>query len=258
MPAIFFGHGSPMNAIEENLYSESWVEMVKKISADENSAEKPRAILVISAHYETNGTKVTSNQQQKTIHDFYGFPPKLFAVKYEPPGDLKLAKRLQEILPEVELDDSWGVDHGAWSVLVHTHPAAEIPVIQLSIDHNKTTQQHYELAKKLRVLREEKILIIGSGNIVHNLRMIDWHSKQAYPWAVEFNNSIVEAIEKNDHETILNFVKISGAKNSVPTSEHFIPLLYVLALQEKGEKVELFCNRMELGSISMASVAVGV
>jgi len=250
LPAIFLGHGSPMNAIEQNRFTQGWIEAVKNIP-------KPKAILVISAHYETDGIKITNNKKQKTIYDFYGFPQKLFAVKYEPAGDLELAKRLQEIFPKAQLDESWGLDHGAWSVLVHTHPLADIPTIQLSIDKNKTLQQHYELAEKLRVLREEGILIIGSGNIVHNLRMIDWSNSKAYPWATKFNHAITKAILENDHDSIINFQKLEGAAESVPSTEHFIPLLYILALQEKTESAKIFNNEIELGSIGMASVIVG-
>jgi len=249
LPAIFFGHGSPMNAIEQNRFTKGWIEVTKNIP-------KPKAILAISAHYETDGIKITSNKKQKTIHDFYGFPPELFALKYEPAGNLDLAKHLQEIFPEAQLDDSWGLDHGTWSVLTHTHNQADIPTIQLSIDKNKTPRQHYELAKKLRILRDE-ILIIGSGNIVHNLRLLDWSNNKIFPWAEKFNQTITKAILENDHETIIDFQKIDGASQSVPSNEHFIPLLYILALQEKTESAKIFNDEIELGSISMASVIIG-
>jgi 4,5-DOPA dioxygenase extradiol len=249
LPAIFFGHGSPMNAIENNRYTKSWIEVIKKIP-------KPKTILAISAHFESDGIKITSNKKQKTIHDFYGFPQQLFDVKYEPKGDIKLAERIQKLIPETQLDDSWGIDHGTWSVLKHTFPQANIPTIQLSIDKNKTPREHYELAKNLRILREEEILIIGSGDIVHNLRLMNWRSNQAYSWAIEFNELIKKAILEKDHEKIINFHKLVGAAESVPTIEHFIPLLYILALQKDDEKAEIFADGIEFGSIAMTSVAI--
>ena len=250
LPAIFFGHGSPMNAIENNRYTAGWISAVKNIA-------KPKAILVISAHWETYGSKVTSNQKQKTIHDFYGFPPALFNVKYEPKGAPEVAKRLQEILPEIELDETWGLDHGAWSVLVHTHPEADVPVLQLSLDKNKSPQQHFEMAKKLQILRGENVLIIGSGNIVHNLRLLDWSNKQIFLWAEKFNASIKKAILENDFESVVEFEKFAGVRESVPSLEHFLPLLYILALQKDGEKAAIFNDEIELGSIAMTSVVIG-
>jgi 4,5-DOPA dioxygenase extradiol len=248
-PAIFFGHGSPMNAIEENSYSKKWLEVVKDISP-------PRAILMISAHYETNDTKITANEKLKTIHDFYGFPDELFAVKYEPNGDVELAKKIQKLIPNSKLDLDWGIDHGGWSVLIHTHPHAAIPVLQLSIDKNKTAAQHYELAKKLRTLRDE-VLIIGSGNIVHNLGRINWGTSHPYDWAINFNDEIKNALLANDHQKIIEFNKIKDAKLAVPTPEHFLPLLYILAQQAENEKCEIFCEGIELGSISMMGVKIG-
>ena len=250
LPAIFFGHGSPMNAIENNSYTETWRKLVKNISP-------PKAILVISAHYETAGTKITANEIQKTIHDFYGFTAELFNVKYQPKGDLELAKRIQKLIPESKLDDSWGLDHGAWSVLIHTHRKADIPTIQLSLDKNKTAKEHYELAKKLKILRGEGVLIIGSGNIVHNLGLLNWKGGKPYSWAEKFNRLIIKAILENYHQTIINFYGLEGAKESVPSAEHFLPLLYILALREEGEKVEIFNDEIELGSIGMTSVVVG-
>jgi 4,5-DOPA dioxygenase extradiol len=247
-PAIFFGHGSPMNALEQNRYTKSWAEIAK-------TTPNPKAILVISAHYETVGTKITSNEKLKTIHDFYGFPPQLFEIKYEPFGDLELAKKIQKLIPNSQLDSSWGIDHGAWSVLIHTHPKAAIAVLQLSIDKNKTPRQHYELAKKLRALRDE-ILIIGSGNIVYNLGLINWRAKEPFDWAIKFNAEVKKALLENDHEKIIEFYQLAGAALAVPTIEHFIPLLYVLAQQKENEKAEIFCEGIELGSISMMSVKV--
>ncbi|MES2677503.1 MAG: 4,5-DOPA dioxygenase extradiol [Pseudomonadota bacterium] len=248
-PTIFFGHGSPMNAIEENFYTQTWQKIVKNI-------ERPKAILVISAHYETLKTKITANKKLKTIHDFYGFPRQLFDVKYEPFGDLELAQKIQKLIPEIELDSNWGIDHGAWSVLIHTHPEADIPVLQLSIDKNKTPLAHYELAQKLQILRNE-ILIIGSGNIVHNLGLLDWHTNQPFNWAAQFEEQIKQALIANDHKTIIEFSKLAGSKLAVPTNEHFIPLLYILGLQDTNERAEIFCQGIELGSISMLGVKFG-
>jgi len=248
-PAIFFGHGSPMNAIENNSYTKIWEEIVKGLP-------RPRAILMISAHYETAGSKITSAPKLKTIHDFYGFPKELFDVKYEPQTDLELAKKIEKLIPGAQLDESWGIDHGAWSVLIHTHADAAIPVLQLSIDKNKTAQEHYETAKKLRELRGD-VLIFGSGNIVHNLGLLNWHRTESYDWAINFNDAIKTAILQNDHDQIIAFQKIAGSKLAVPTNEHFFPLLYILAQQQKDEKVEIFCEGMEFGSISMMSVKVG-
>ncbi len=249
-PAIFFGHGSPMNAIESNRYTSGWVEAVKNIP-------KPAAILVISAHWESFGSKVTNNQVQKTIYDFYGFPPELFNVKYQPNGAPKIAKRLQEILPEIALDETWGLDHGAWSVLVHTHPEQDVPVLQLSLDKNKSPREHFEMAKKLQILREENVLIIGSGNIVHNLQMLDWRGKQHFPWAEKFNTAIQTVILENDFESVIEFEKLDGARESVPSLEHFLPLLYILALKKDGEEVAIFNPEIDLASIAMTSVVIG-
>jgi 4,5-DOPA dioxygenase extradiol len=247
-PTIFFGHGSPMNAIEDNVYTQSWREIVKGIP-------RPRAILVVSAHYETAGTLITANSKLKTIHDFYGFPPALFNVDYSPNGDVELVQKIQKLIPGITADLTWGCDHGAWSVLVHTHPSRDIPVLQLSIDKNKTPLEHYQLAKKLRVLRDE-ILIIGSGNMVHNLGLINWRDGVAFDWAVKFEGEIKKALIENDHQKIIEFYKLSGAKLAVPTAEHFLPLLYVLGLQDENaqEEAEIFCEGIELGSISMLGV----
>jgi len=249
LPTFFIGHGSPMNALENNRYTDAWILAVKRLP-------KPKAILVISAHWETDGSKVTSNEKQKTIYDFYGFPQKLFDAKYTPRGSLDLAKRIEKLIPEIQLDNSWGLDHGAWSVLLRTYPSADVPTIQLSLDKNKSPREHYELAKKLQILRGEGVLIIGSGNIVHNLRLMNSKMRKLYPWAIKFGDAINEAIIKDDHEKIIDFKKIDGAHESVPTPEHFLPLLYVLGLQKKGEKAQIICDGLELGSIAMTSVKI--
>lgn len=243
---IFFGHGSPMNAIEDNQFSRQW----REIGA---SLPQAKAILVVSAHYETDGVKIACAQNQKTIHDFYGFPDELFAVQYPARGDFVLARRIIEILGEGEIDENWGLDHGAWSVLVHTHPQPEMPILQLSLDRKKSAQEHYNLAKKLAILRDEGVLIIASGDIVHNLRTINWRGG-AYDWAQKFNDEIVAAVAQEDHEKVINFATLDGAKMAVPTNEHFLPLLYLLALQRDSDKTEIFNNEIDLGSISMTGI----
>ena len=246
-PAIFVGHGSPMNAIEENIYSETWARLAASFAA-------PKAALVISAHWFVEGSFVTSNSPQKTIHDFYGFPPELFAVKYEPEGDLELAKKICQLIPQVKLDGSWGLDHGTWSVLRHFYPAANIPTIQLSIDQRLTAQQHFELAKNLRQLRDENVLIIGSGNIVHNLRMLNWQGGTAYDWAQEFSAEIKKLLLTKDYEVIINYKNLRGANLAVPTPEHFLPLLYILALLDEKEEISIFADEIVLGSIGMMGI----
>ncbi len=247
-PAIFFGHGSPMNAIEDNRFTQKWQEIGLALP-------QAKMILVISAHYETDGVRVACAKNQKTIHDFYGFPDELFAVQYPARGDSVWARRVIEILGEEKIDENWGLDHGAWSVLVHTHPQPKIPILQLSLDRSKSVHEHFELAKKLAVLRKEGVLIIGSGNIVHNLRTLNWQGG-AYSWAKEFNNRIIAEILANDHEKVINFSELEGAKMAVPTKEHFLPLLYILALKQDGERVEIFNDEIDLGSISMTGVLI--
>ena len=248
-PAIFFGHGSPMNAVEANKYTVSWAKVIENIP-------QPKAILAISAHWFVDGVFVTDNLQQKTIHDFYGFPKKLFDVRYDAVGDVELAKKICQIIPEAKLNSDWGIDHGAWSVLLHLYPQANIPVVQLSIDRTKTVKQHYELAKKLRKLREENVLIIGSGNVVHNLARIDWSGGKAYDWAAEFNEGIKKILQNGDYAKIIDYQKLSGANLAVPTPEHFLPLVYILGLQKDEEVAEIFIDGIELGSIGMMGVVL--
>ncbi|MBU6140019.1 MAG: 4,5-DOPA dioxygenase extradiol [Proteobacteria bacterium] len=245
-PAIFFGHGSPMNAIEDNQFTQKWREIASGLP-------EAKMILIISAHYETNGVKVACSKNQKTIHDFYGFPDELFAVQYPARGDSAWAQRVLEVLGEGEIDENWGLDHGAWSILLHTHPKPQIPVLQLSLDRAKSAREHFELAKKLSVLCNEGVLILGSGNIVHNLRLLNWGGG-SYDWAEQFNQEIVAAILAKDDEKVINFTKIAQSKLAVPTSEHFLPLLYILALRRESDRLELFNNAIDLGSISMVGV----
>jgi 4,5-DOPA dioxygenase extradiol len=250
LPAIFFGHCSPMNIIEDNKYTQSWTTISKSFA-------KPKAIISISAHWETKGTKVTSNEIQKTIHDFYGFPKELYEIDYSSKGNLDLATKINKLIPKIDLDDSWGLDHGTWSILKHIYPNKDIPVIQISIDRNKTPQEHYELAKKLQIFRDEGVLIIGSGNIVHNLRMIKWNEDSIpYPWAVDFNSEIKSAILNNDIKKIFDYRKIKGSREAVPTHEHFTPLIYILGLHNEAEKASFFAEGFEMGSLSMDSFII--
>ena len=257
MPVLFLGHGSPMNAIEENQFVRGFREISKKIPT-------PNAILCISAHWFTKGTFVTSGEIQKTIHDFYGFPPELFAVQYPAKGNPELAKETVELLspnPIIETD-SWGLDHGAWSVIRHLYPEANIPVIQMSIDYTKSAQYHFELAEKLSKLRDKGILIIGSGNIIHNLRLIDWRNINTvgagWDWAIEARAKTNEWILDGNYQNLINFEKHGTAlQNAVPTPDHYLPLIYTLGLKKKTEEISLFNDELIGGSLSMTSVRIG-
>ena len=257
MPVLFLGHGSPMNAIEENQFVRGFREISKKIPT-------PNAILCISAHWFTKGTFVTSGEIQKTIHDFYGFPPELFAVQYPAKGNPELAKETVELLspnPVIETD-SWGLDHGAWSVIRHLYPEANIPIIQMSIDYTKSAQYHFELAEKLSKLRDKGILIIGSGNIIHNLRLIDWRNINTvgagWDWAIEARAKTNEWILDGNYQNLINFEKQGTAlQNAVPTPDHYLPLIYTLGLKKKTEEISLFNDELIGGSLSMTSVRIG-
>ena len=251
MPVLFVGHGNPMNAIESNAYSHAW-------EATGKSLPRPEAIVCVSAHWETNGTSVTAMQSPKTIHDFYGFPQDLFAVEYAAPGSPDLARRILELClsTPVRLDDGWGLDHGAWSVLCRMFPAADIPVVQLSLDRAKTPAGHYALGKELAPLRGEGILIIGSGNVVHNLGMLNWGGG-AYPWAVEFDKHIAGMIMRRDHKGILDLLdRREEIRLAIPTSEHFLPLIYCIALQEEDDEVSFLTEEVTMGSLSMRSLRI--
>ena len=249
MPALFLGHGSPMNAIEDNEFSRAWVQAGQALP-------KPNAILCVSAHWETAGTLVTAMDRPKTIYDFYGFPPELYEKKYPAPGSPGLARLTQETVQkaQVRLDQAWGLDHGVWAVLSRLFPNADVPVVQFSLDRTQAPAFHYALGKELRALRDKGILIIGSGNIVHNLRMMAWQD-EAYDWAIEFDETIQQLILSGDHDSIVHYQNLGqAARLSVPTNEHYLPLLYVLALQDKGEQVRFFATRVTFGAISMRSV----
>ena len=257
MPVLFLGHGSPMNAIEENQFVQGFRNISREIP-------KPNAILCISAHWFTNGTFVTAMLNPKTIHDFYGFPKELFEVNYPAPGSPELARETAELLlPEiVEEDHSWGLDHGAWSVIRHLYPNAEIPVIQLSIDYTKPPQYHFDLAKKLQKLREKGILIIGSGNIVHNLRMIDWKNINTvgagWDWAVEAREKTNNWLLDGNFQNLIDYQRQGVAlQTAVPSPDHYLPLIYSLGLKEKFENLSLFNDELIGGSLSMTSVRIG-
>jgi 4,5-DOPA dioxygenase extradiol len=255
MPSIFIGHGNPMNALQQNTYTDSWVAIGK-------SLPKPKAILAISAHWYLSDTAVTSNLLPPTIHDFGGFPAQLYQFNYPAPGSLKLARRVQELLSPVtvKLDESWGIDHGTWSVLCHIFPHADIPVVQLSINAARPLQFHYELGKRLAALREEGVLILGSGNIAHNLRMYAWGKADVAPfdWAIRFEHRVRALLQKNNDEALVDYSKLGAdALLSVPTPEHYLPLLYIIATRRENEPVSFPVEGFEGGTISMLSVKIG-
>ena len=250
MPVLFIGHGNPMYAIEPNVYSQAWETLGK-------SLPKPKAILAISAHWLTEGTSVTAMEQPETIHDFGGFPQKLLDVQYPAPGSLELAKRVKTLIKsrEVELDhQNWGLDHGTWAVLKSLFPEADVPVVQLSLDMSLSTQEHYELAKELKGLREEQILIVASGNVVHNLRLVDFSGKQHYPWATRFNEFFKTELLAGHHDALIH-PELFGqdALISNPTWEHYWPAVYALGLQESDDAIEIITDGIDIGSISMLS-----
>jgi 4,5-DOPA dioxygenase extradiol len=256
MPVLFMGHGSPMNGIEHNPFSNYWAKLAKELPT-------PKAVLVVSAHWLTRGTKVTAMDAPRTIHDFGGFPPELFAVQYPAPGSPSLAKETAEIIKSthVQLDHDWGLDHGAWTIIRHMYPDATIPVLQLSIDYTKGPQYHYELAKELSALRKKGVLIMGSGNMVHNLGMVAWDkldSPFGFDWAVEMNEVFKSRILNGDHQALLKFEALSkAARLAIPTPDHYYPLMYTLGLQGKGEEVSIFNDQLVAGSLSMTSVRIG-
>lgn len=257
MPVLFMGHGSPMNGIETNEFSLQWEAMGKELPL-------PKAILVISAHWLTRGTHVTAMEHPATIHDFGGFPQELFEVQYPAPGDPLLAAETKELIKStnVGLNHDWGLDHGAWSVVKRMYPDASIPVIQLSIDYDQPAAYHYELAKQLASLRKKGILIIGSGNIIHNLRMVAWDkmnvSNYGYDWAIEMNEIFNEKLLNGDHQGLIQYEKLgAAAKLAIPTPDHYYPLMYTLGLQDKADEISLFNNKLVAGSLNMTSVKLG-
>lgn len=257
MPVLFLGHGSPMNALRENAF-------VAEFRNIEKTIPRPRAIVCISAHWETAGTFVTTAQNPKTIHDFGGFPQELYNIEYKAPGCPDVAKEIQSLIKKtpVGFDDTWGLDHGAWSVLMHMYPKADVPVMQMSLDYTQPPQYHYDIAQELKVLRERGVLILGSGNMVHNLGLVAWHMMDVdafgFKWAIEANDTMKTYIQNYDHQALIDFRSQGSAFDlAIPTPEHYLPLLYVLALTEKDERITTFNDAIVGGSLAMTSVKIG-
>ncbi len=256
MPVLFIGHGSPMNGIQDTEFSRRWTKMAKEIPV-------PKAVLVVSAHWFTRGTKITAMDFPKTIHDFGGFPQELFDVQYPAPGHPVLAQETAELLhsAKVELDHDWGLDHGTWTVVRHMYPQADIPVLQLSIDYTKGPQYHYDLAKELYSLRKKGVLIIGSGNMVHNLRMVAWNRLEesyGYDWALQMNDRFKQLISEGHHDPLIRYEKLGReALLAIPTPEHYLPLLYTLGVKGAKDSVSFFNDKAMAGSLTMTSVRLG-
>lgn len=256
MPALFIGHGSPMNGIEDNEFSRRWADLAKEIPV-------PRAVLVVSAHWQTRGARITAMDFPQTIHDFGGFPQTLFDVQYPAPGNPDLAKEVQSMITstQFELDHDWGLDHGTWTVVRHMFPQADVPVLQLSLDYTKDAEYHYNLGRELYDLRKKGVLIIGSGNIVHNLRMLAWdrlnETNYGFDWALQTNEKIKSFIEEGNHQALINYTSLGrDAMMAIPTPEHYLPLLYVLGLKSKEEGVSFFNDKAVAGSLTMTSVKI--
>jgi 4,5-DOPA dioxygenase extradiol len=252
MPVLFIGHGNPMNALLDNEYTRKFNEMGKSVG-------KPTAILVISAHWETKGTFVTAMEKPRTIHDFGGFPKELHEYQYPAPGSPETAMLTKNAITKtiIEMDHQWGLDHGAWTVLTHIFPEANVPVLQLSLDYRKPFQWHYELAKELSALREKGVLIVSSGNIVHNLGMVNFNDPKPYDWALEANEKVKSLILDNNHSSLINYTSMGKSMQlAVPTPEHYLPLIYTLAMKGEKENVSFFNDKTEFGSLSMTSVKI--
>jgi 4,5-DOPA dioxygenase extradiol len=256
MPVLFVGHGSPMNGIEDNEFSKYWKKLATEI-------QKPKAVLCISAHWLTKGTFVTAMEKPQTIHDFGGFPQALSEVQYPAPGNPKLAEETAKLITStsVGLNHDWGLDHGTWTVIRHMYPTADIPILQLSIDYNQPAQYHYDLAKQLISLRKRGVLIIGSGNMVHNLGMVAWdklNESYGFDWALEMNTVFKKKIEEKDHASLINYEKLNtSAKLAIPTPDHYYPLIYTLALQDEKDPISFFNDKPMAGSLTMTSVKIG-
>lgn len=256
MPALFIGHGSPMNGIEDNAFSRQWQKLGQEIP-------QPKAVLCVSAHWLTKGTAITAMPEPPTIHDFGGFPQALFDVQYPAPGDPALAEETTKMITKtaVQLDHEWGLDHGTWTVVRHMYPDAKIPVLQLSIDYSKGAAYHYELAKELSALRKKGVLIIGSGNMVHNLRMVAWDkltSNFGFDWAIEMNETFKKHISDGNHQALIQYEKLGpAAQLAIPTPDHYWPLIYTLGLQAKNEELHFFNDTAMAGSLTMTSVRIG-
>ncbi|MBA3899030.1 MAG: 4,5-DOPA dioxygenase extradiol [Bacteroidetes bacterium] len=253
MPILFLGHGNPMNAITENEFSKGFRNTAANLP-------KPKAIICISAHWETKGTFITAMDNPRTIHDFGGFPQELFDVQYPAKGSPETASLAKNAIlsTTVGLDHSWGLDHGCWSVIKHMYPNADVPVLQMSIDYTKPPQWHYELAKELEKLREKGVLIVGSGNIVHNLGKVQWNATKPVDWVETANEKMKKLILDNNHKPLIDYKSLGKeVQMAVPTPEHYLPLLYILGLKKEKEEINLFNDKTELGGISMTSVRIG-
>jgi 4,5-DOPA dioxygenase extradiol len=255
MPALFVGHGSPMNAIETNEFSQKWRELGKSLPT-------PKAIVCVSAHWETSGTQITAMDKPKTIHDFGGFPKALFEVEYPALGSPELASLTQNTISEITPDNRWGLDHGCWSILVSMYPQANIPVLQVSLDINKTPQQHFEMAKQLQFLRKKGVLILGSGNMVHNLGRVAWDKmnvpEYGYDWAIQANTEMKKAIENHNLDSLYNYRQQNQTWNlAIPTPEHYLPLLYTLGVKSEKDDLQWFNDKAIMGSLTMTSFIVG-
>ena len=256
MPVLFIGHGSPMNGIEDNEFSQGWAQMAKEIPV-------PAAVLVVSAHWLTEGTMVTAMESPRTIHDFGGFPKALYEVQYKAPGYPILAEETVSLIhiSKASLDHEWGLDHGAWSVVRHMYPTANVPVLQLSIDYTRDAQYHYNLAKELYSLRSKGVLIIGSGNMVHNLRMMAWDKMDVpgygFDWALQINDQFKQLIRSGDSKTLISYQHFKESRLAIPTPEHYLPLLYSLGLKTEKDPVSIFNDKAVAGSITMTSVKFG-
>jgi len=257
MPVLFVGHGNPMNAIETNNFTENWHKLGQTLP-------RPRSILCVSAHWETQGTRVTSSAQPATIHDFGGFPRELYDVRYPAAGNPELARQTIETIKTTTVlpDEQWGLDHGTWSVIKHVYPRADIPVIQLSLDYYKTPAQHFELAKELLRFRQEGVLIVGSGNIVHNLHRVAWdrphEESYGYDWVIEANEQVKNCIKSSRFDELIHYQQMGKeVQLAIPTPDHFLPLLYALALKTDADEVSFFNDKPVMGSLTMTSVLIG-
>lgn len=257
MPVLFVGHGSPMNAIEENEFVREW----RKVG---DTLPRPKAILCVSAHWQTRGTLVTAMAKPKTIHDFGGFPQALYQVEYPAPGSPELAEETKQVVTKISVgfDEQWGLDHGAWSVIRRMYPNADIPVVEMSLDYYQAPQYHFELAKELAALRSKGVLIIGSGNMVHNLRLVAWDKLNepefGYDWAIGASEKFRTLIEAGDFKSLINYAGLGReVQLAIPTPDHFLPLLYALALKENDEQISFFNDKPVMGSLTMTSVKIG-
>lgn len=250
LPAFFIGHGSPTNVLEDNEYTRAWAK------AGQLDLKPVRAIVVISAHWESTGTRITAMDRPRTIYDFYGFPQEMYSMEYGAPGSTSIAREIAEFLSpqiQVKMDMDWGLDHGAWTILSKMFPKAEIPVLQLSLDQNLSLSQHYQLGRALAPLRSQGIVFVGSGDIVHNLREIQW-SDRAWDWAEDFDQKVVGLIESCQHEDLCQLEKLGPyARRAIPTLDHWLPLLYILGMQQPEENAEFLIRKTTLGAISMTS-----